>query len=382
MVATVTLTMCESNLFGADFEGQFETALAWVNQAAQTHLKVSLEVRALNEDETKSITSQSISASPFAVYDRKRNRLIVNPNACRVGLFVSARNVAEMDDMLLVLFVHELLHAYQATIIDEKVEGRIPPRLLRCICEGHAMVFSETIAKSHGLATSIADRICPPNTSGFDLDPNVRRARMLQLFTYTIGSRFVSRNSDDVRQFKKLLEGNVTYETICTGEHREATTRQASSTNSLSPKGEAVTAKLAELAKTEVHATAEDITSLDYLDAMAVVAPCCFDLLAVSRAFQGAMCVQAPRSDSGIQRVYIITFNEAQVTKDVFDKSSQLFRDAVACQGGSLDLGLNKSTWCARTRRHFFAATLRGGSFVFIEGNDLQRVKGILEKLN
>ena len=380
----IALLLHAESLCAADYHAHFQKAVEWVNEATGAELAISLEVRAVDKDELRASAGTGISVSPFAMFDKRKKLLVVNPNACRAGLFITVRTTKEMDDVLLVLLLHEVLHAYQATILDQHPNIGLPPRLLRALCEGHAITFSEAIAKAHGITTSITKNICPPDEMPFNLNSDTRRASLLRHFTYTLGTRCVAGRIGNVRHFDTLLDGTITYASF-SEQHPQPVTQPttaatAAATEISPPSQRALPIRhIEDSIKAGMAGYVIGTSPIDYLDAMAVLAPACFELPAVNHAFKSAVCIKA-RHDSSMLNIYVTSFADEAIAKDLFEQCHTYFAHGIPAKDGRvMPSREDRLTWQVQTQRVIIAARLRSGVIVFIEGAD--RDRDVIEKL-
>lgn len=261
----------------ADYNVAFVRAKRCAEAAVGSPLDVTLEIRAFTGRDR--LPESEYGGSPVAFYEPESRSLAVDPSRCRTALLAQTKTVREMNDVIFVLLLHELLHAYQAEVISRlKGEGRCDAKWLRFLCEGHAIHFSRALALKDGVDRTVLDRVWGSGPRERFSDDTRQAAESLRFRLYYVESAsFVEKRCKRASDFEVLLPiaRNPFGYAQALG-HLPAKSSE----------------RPTELLRQFLDKVSADAARVDYLEAMAAVAPKAFPSPDVIGSFRGAAAAQ------------------------------------------------------------------------------------------
>jgi hypothetical protein len=287
-----------------DFDQQVSRARDVLRIRVGIDVKAPVVIRSLKPDER----SNGVTADPYGLFDRQRGIVFIDPNACRQYVFPQMGSVEECSQAVLVLALHEVLHAWQSTMIESR-QGRIPDdRWLRFVCEGHAIEYSERLAIASGVAQDVIAKFHVSDGAIPSKGLDVQRAELLHYFDYVLSRQYVSLISENVADFTSLLERDLSFASVLAAVAKDSGKSPVPTTHAV-----AATTRpaLRECPKTIAGFSVSTNRDLDFLDCMAYVAPDLFRELPIAAAFGRSGLINGRNADGKMcEMVWLLMADE------------------------------------------------------------------------
>jgi hypothetical protein len=278
------------------FEDQFERAKRIVEGHLQCRLDVRLELSS-NWNDKASLTS---GFSEYAAFMRRTDRkVLLNPSRFEALVRSQLKSTRDIDHLALMLFVHELLHSYQADVLRNH-KTQIPARWVRFFCEGHAVVFVEEIACKLRISEDVLIALKPSSKVTYTSVPEKDRAVVREQFYYVTSARFVRERAIKINEFEKLLKADLTVPEalLCKPRNSKASNQPV--------------LRLKSLASSSQWKQDRPVTELDFFEAALMLCPPAFDNRNLCEAYDGGAFVNFRLPDDSFAEVLLLQFQAEQ----------------------------------------------------------------------
>lgn len=330
LIANIYLILIGNAGYAAiDYHSTFDRAKKSVEIEVKQKLNVQLNIRTIQKLELGEHYDNTALSSPIALYDRRKRVVVLDSDRLQV-FFIKAKNTKDISDLLFLTLVHELIHAYQDTILTSHLAPIINGRWLRFICEGHALNFSEIICKKNNIPEEIASSYSRQHAYSFESDSLLRRSQLLTNFFYSTSSKYVESQCTKITDFLLLIQTPLSYphvlKSIETPRRLKVDQAEIDSNytgrNLIQSKKSSV--ELIQSAYEGINNTTHSRYKvgkplpLDYLESIAYVCPVAFSDLAVASSFLDSAITEISYGQNSTIEVVVLRFDTQNVAKNLW----------------------------------------------------------------
>jgi len=291
-------TILNTVIVGPSLGDELHTVFERGKHLLENELGAKMDVRLEIREDTRWLERGFWAHNSAAYYDRSRKAVAIDPNKCRI-LLANTKTIRQKEGRLLVLMLHELLHAYQELeLVKREKSIRVSGRWLRFVCEGHSLEFSEKLAQEAGVSLPREVEVVSWNEPKSRQFGQVHEA-FLYNFLYIKSRTYVRDRCKSVTDFHKLLQRQPSYSEVLTHSDKR-------SPMSAVPEKYLRSVRLKDT-------TVTSPIEFDYLDASALLSPKDFENEEMIRAFRGGNCCEIV---SRVRVETIVVHYEPQVVSD------------------------------------------------------------------
>ncbi|MCJ8331041.1 MAG: hypothetical protein HRT89_04025 [Lentisphaeria bacterium] len=161
----------------------------------------SLKVGPISTEELKALNLPIPVHSIHAFYDASHNVIYIDPKRFSAYLLRKVKSNTERRSVILSTLVHEMIHAYQFSILGDGYKKK-DKLFLRFLCEGHAVEMTAIICTKKDMPKRLIKLGSPTRTNrhfGSNYAKNLNQNMLF--FYYTLGAKFT----------KKCLESKISF---------------------------------------------------------------------------------------------------------------------------------------------------------------------------
>ncbi len=348
-----------SRKHAVDFNGLFARAKRIAEEHLESRVDATLELSERGDGwESQGI---GLDMAPFMFWRRADRRVVVSPAQFETFLLKRSKTAKDAEHLGVLLFVHELFHAYQAAAIERLGTRVTSGRWIRFVCEGHAVVSTKMVAQSLRVSDEVFNILRGRKEVRYTGRVEKDRALTREQFYYHLSARFVRDRCSKPSEFPKLLVSPIAYpEVLFCNPGRISPSPRASE-------------RLRVLAESAKFADARPVTALDYFEAALLLCPSVFAERDLCEGYRGGALVGCRLEDGSSADVLLLHFRDERSETFAAKVGEYAFLCRRTEQRGRFDLvggGFRIDNYPDRGRLLY--GRLSGGFalFVVVDGGD------------